>query len=98
MSRLRYHALQRVGAIFIIALTLVPLALSGHHHTTAEGPESCCAICVAAHHAPAASLVLLPRIAPILHSFTFVATPVGAPVHVFRPFTAGRAPPLSLFA
>ncbi len=95
MSRLRNHVLGRWGVFFIVALTLLPLTLSGHHHTTTEASQSPCAICVAVHHAPAANFALLPHIALILHSFAFVATPVRAPVHVFRPFTASRAPPLA---
>lgn len=95
MIRLRGHTL-RIGALFIIALTVVPLALSGHQHTTTEA--SPCAACVATHHAPAANLAPLPRIAPTLYSFPLAATQVAAPVHVFRPFKTGRAPPVLLTA
>jgi hypothetical protein len=98
MSWLRDQALQRVGALFIIALTLVPVALSGHHHRITQSSTSDqCPICVATHHAPAASPAPLPRLAPIFHSFPLATTPVAAPAHAPRPFRNGRAPPL-LFA
>jgi hypothetical protein len=94
MSRLRDQALQRVGAVFVIALTLVPLALSGHHHKALDaGASRSCAVCVATHHAPGARLPLVPRVAPVLHSFQLPETRVVAPAHVFRPFRTGRAPP-----
>ena len=96
MAWLREHALRCVGTLFVIALTLAPIALSGHHHTTFEGGASSrCAMCVATHHAPAVHLPLLPRIVPILHGFQLPASHVVAPAQVFRPFTTGRAPPVS---
>ncbi|HXQ23401.1 MAG TPA: hypothetical protein VN812_17120 [Candidatus Acidoferrales bacterium] len=74
-------------------LTLVPLAFSGHTHAASSAPDTC-AVCVATHHAPAARQPLLPRIAPVLHVFHVAAPCVAAPAHVFRPFKAGRAPPV----
>ena len=95
MQRLREHSLRCAAAFFFVALTVVPLAASGHYHTTTEAAQNPCAVCAVALHAPTVAPPLLPRITPILHSFAVAAAASGAPVQIFRPFTAGRAPPLS---
>ncbi len=95
MRRLRYRALQRVRVLLIIALTLVPLALSGHFHTTTQrsAPDSCAA-CVVTHHSRAASLSLLPVAAPLLNSSAVEVSIAAAPADVSRSFRSGRSPPV----
>ena len=95
----QHSGLRRLRALLVIALTLVPLALSGHQHAAPQrGAADSCAVCVAAHHAPAANLAPLPHLVPILDGFRITAAGVTAPAHVFRPLQVGRAPPLPLIA
>ena len=94
MRRLRHHALQRLRVLFTITLILVPLAFSGHFHgTTDHSSSDACAACVVKHHSRAASLSLLPVIAPVLNSAAVVVSTATAVAYVCRPFRTGRAPP-----
>jgi len=94
MRSLRHHALQRLRVLFVVALTLVPLALSGHFHTATKGstPDACGA-CVVKHHSRAASFSQPPVSGPVLESTTVVVSIAAAPAHVSLPFRTGRAPP-----
>lgn len=98
MRRVRHYALERVRVFFVVALTLLPLALSGHFHTTTAGssPDTC-AVCVVKHHTRAASPLLRPIAAPILTSSAVVVRPAAVPAFVSVPCRIGRAPP-ALFA
>jgi len=94
MAWLRNHALAVVRVSVLVALTLVPLALSGHFHANPEGSSSStCALCVATHHAPAAQIALLPWTAPILGTVQLQTATFRAPGWVFQLYTPGRAPP-----
>lgn len=94
MKLRRHDALRRVTALFVVAVALVPLALSGHFHTKAEGstPDACAA-CVVKHHTRTASLSLPPAPVPVLRSCVVAESIAAAPAHVALPFQTGRAPP-----
>lgn len=100
MRRLRHHPLHYVRVFFVIALTLVPLALSGHLHITQRNnTPDVCAACVVKHQSRSTSLSPLPISGPILTRFEVVESIAAAPAHVSLPFRTGRAPPsCSLFA
>ncbi|MFI5393989.1 MAG: hypothetical protein ACHQ9S_00525 [Candidatus Binatia bacterium] len=99
MMPLRHCTIKRVRVLFIIALAFVPLALSGHFHTTTQrsAPDSCAA-CVVTHHSRTANLSPLPVTAPVLHSTAVVVSIAAAPAHVSLPFKTGRAPPVLFLA
>jgi hypothetical protein len=93
MSRWR-QILRRGQALLFVILALVPLALSGHYHLTPhESTPNSCVLCVVAHHAPAAQSPVLGDFAALLQLGSTPARRVVPPTQVFRPFTAGRAPP-----
>ena len=91
------HLLRRVRGLFLVALVLLPVALAGHHHATVEdGAPLSCPVCAVTHHTPAVKVAVQPFLAPTRWRVTRPATRFTAPpVEVFRPFTPGRAPPLS---
>ena len=95
MRRAQHNALQRVRVFLSVALILVPLALSGHFHTTSEhvAPDACAA-CATKHHSPTASPQPLALAAPLFSSLAVVVSPVTAPASVARPTYSGRAPPV----
>ena len=96
MRNLRHLALRRFGTLCVLALLLVPLALSGHQHSGIR-PSSAdaCAVCVATSHSPAVNAPLKPQLTPTLQNLTVVAHTVSAPAHSYRSFKAGRAPPVA---
>jgi len=100
MKRLRQHACQRVRVFILVALSLVPIALSGHFHTATAGSTSdSCTACVVKHDSRIANLAVQPLSALVLHVSAVVVLIAAAPAHVSRPFRTGRAPPsCSLFA
>lgn len=93
------HIARRMRVFVLAALMLVPLVSSGHHHAATTSPASC-AVCIAAHHAPAV-------VVPAPAAFALALSPVAAqaptfeapPRRVHSPNT-GRAPPrrASLFS
>jgi hypothetical protein len=95
MKALRREIPQRVGVLFVLALTLVPLALSGHFHTAADqGTLDACAGCVVRHDSRATSPSPAPVTAPVFDSFAVVVCIAAAPPCISRPLRNGRAPPL----
>lgn len=95
MKRLRRATLRRLRVLFLIALTFVPLAASGHFHTAVDHhtPDSCAA-CMVKHHGTGASLSLPQVTAPLDTSCAVVVSIAAAPAHPSRPFRVGRGPPV----
>jgi hypothetical protein len=98
MTSLRQWSVQHVGRLLVVALLLVPLAFSGHRHSTQPGASDVCPVCVATHHSPAVSAPPNPQPAPVLPILTVATTVIVAPVVVARPTHSGRAPPFSLLS
>ncbi len=93
MVRGRRIARQMRGLV-LVALLLVPLVSSGHHHA-ASASSAPCAVCIAAHHAPA---VVTPSPAVIALMLSLAKTPLltlETPAHRVHASNAGRAPPSS---
>src|SRR5258705_13920278 len=96
MRTLRHRALRRFGTLCVLALLLVPLALSGHQHgNTRQSSTDACAVCGATNHTPAVNTPLKPQLIPTLHNLPVVAQTVSAPVYSYQSFKAGRAPPVA---
>lgn len=94
MSRLWQSALQRAGALLIVALIFVPLVVSGHSHQAGQRRATdACALCVATHHSPAVSSPPVPELAPLLAGFAPVAPYAALPFRLNPAFKPGRAPP-----
>jgi hypothetical protein len=86
------RGLRLLSVVFLAALVLVPLVESGHSHGDRDATRPC-AVCVVAHHAPAATTsiavqtVALAAAAPAVRSIVTVPAPVDRSPH------SGRAPP-----
>lgn len=94
MRRLQHHVLQCVRVFVLVALTLVPLALSGHfHNATEHGTPDSCVACIAQHQAHGACVSLAPVTTPVLNRSPVVAPVTSVPAFISRPFRTGRAPP-----
>ena len=100
MSPPRSLPLRRLGSFLTVALILAQLVLSGHHHIGqgSASSDDACAACVATHHSPAAIAPLLPYVAVVLSRPAAIGPAYTAPGFTYRPFKAGRAPPLSFAA
>lgn len=95
MKPLRREIPRRLGVLFVLALTLVPLALTGHFHTAADqGTLDACAGCVVRHDSRATNPGAASLTAPGFDSFALVVCIAAAPACVSRPPRNGRAPPV----
>lgn len=94
MTRPRRPLLHFARALLVIALTLLPLALEAHHHTTPYGsaPDSC-RLCAVVHHTPAALSPVQFCVVPLLHDIALPALGETPPARAFRMLESGRAPP-----
>ena len=54
MPRMRHRIAERLRLIALIALLFVPIAFSGHQHTTDQTAQPC-AVCLATRHTPVVS-------------------------------------------
>jgi hypothetical protein len=89
---------RRVRALFLVALTLVPLAAGGHFHAAAQdGTPDSCAACMVKHQAGTTLVIVQPAIVPLPTISTVVVSVAVVPAFIFRPLRIGRAPP-TLFA
>ncbi len=92
----RLLPLRRLGPFLTVALILAQLVLSGHQHIgQSHASEDTCPTCVATHHSPAAIAPLLTHVAVVLSRPAAIDLAYTAPNSTYRPFKAGRAPPLS---
>ena len=84
----------RARVVFLAALLLVPVVLSGHTHVGRITHP--CSICTVTHHAPIVRAPALPALAAGTAYLAFVAPyrPAGGRVEQAR--QTGRAPPLGL--
>lgn len=102
MTQFRQRALQLVGALLVLVLLLVPLALRAHHHSTNRvGAVDACSICLVTHHSPAGGAVPHPNAAPDLLGSLVVIPLVTVPESRSHLTHSGRGPPslhLSLVA
>ena len=86
------RVLRRMRALVLAVLLLVPVVSSGHHHVTTESSAPC-AVCIAAHHAPAV-LSVPPAAVALALALTTTSPPVfETPAHRVHSPNAGRAPP-----
>jgi hypothetical protein len=94
MNALRLRGARLLGAVFFAALLLVPLLESGHRHVDRDLAKPC-AVCVVAHHSPAATAPVPALGAPFalvaLASFAVVDAPIRLDCSPY----CGRAPPRS---
>jgi len=82
-----------VRGLVLAALLLVPVVTSAHHHAADSASAESCAVCLVAHHAPAAVTA-----APVAFSLTLASVApetiqVDPPAQRLRTPIAGRAPP-----
>jgi len=83
---------QRVGALLLVALLVVPVLASAHTHGALAASRTC-ATCVAAHHSPATVTPALAASAPIAAVLAASPPPSIVPACPQRSPRAGRAPP-----
>lgn len=96
MTHFRQRAVQLTGALLVLALLLVSLALGGHHHkANRAGAADACSICVATHHSPAAGTAPLPNAAPGLLESLVAIPRVTIPESRSHLPHSGRGPPCS---
>jgi hypothetical protein len=83
-----------LSALFFAALLLVPLAERGHSHVDRDLAKPC-AVCVVAHHSPAATAPLVS--VGVASALTLVASvfAVTAPARHHHSPQSSRAPPAS---
>ena len=85
---------RQTSVLVLVALLLVPVALSGHWHT-GSAPHPC-SVCAVAHHTP----IVAPPVAPtFITQFACVLSVPPAPARIARVDRAprtGRAPPSPL--
>jgi hypothetical protein len=84
---------QLLGAATLIAVLLIPVALSGHTHVDSDA-RCACAICVLVHHAPAVGSSSLPTFSIGVPHFERIRGDVTiAPPRTDQAPGEGRAPP-----
>jgi len=93
MNALRHRAIRVAGAILFAALLLVPVLESGHSHANKDLARPC-AVCVAAHHSPAATAPVVAVAGTVTRAATAVLAPSIAPLRRAHSPQSGRAPPL----
>ncbi len=92
---MRQRVVTSVRSVVLVALLLVPLVSSGHHHGADARSAGSCALCVVTHHAPAVVAALPTAPAPTALQLAAPLQPVAAPPHRVPSSVAGRAPPIT---
>jgi hypothetical protein len=95
MQHLRHRVWQRFSSLLLVALLLIPLALSGHRHVNDVAQAGSCATCLVVHHLPAASPPAVAHVAPVLVALRLPGSLPAALAGDARPVAHGRAPPLA---
>lgn len=95
LRRMRRSTFCWLGQICLVALLLVPVFLSAHHHA-APDESSNCAVCVAVHHGPATVTPAIALDAPQV-SIPIVPITVDVGATCARVQQFGRGPPVAPF-
>src|SRR5262245_53390736 len=93
MRHVRQRAAGLPGVALLVALLLVPVALTGHRHASHAAQP--CATCLSVLHTPAASAPALAHVDPV---FIGMRVCDGAPAVQSTdeaPVAVGRAPPVA---
>lgn len=93
----RHSGMRLAGALLLAVLVFVPLAESGHSHASRDlaGP---CAMCVVAHHSPAAIAPTIALSDATAAAAAAVVIPTLPPTHRVHSPRLGRAPPAASLA
>jgi hypothetical protein len=94
MHRFRPRLRHPASVLLLVALLLVPVALSGHTHVGQSTHP--CSICALTHHAPILGSVAPPDLGHALVVVLAAAGAALAPVRTDVAVHAGRGPPLTL--
>ena len=93
MRGMRDRLRRRATVAFLVALLLVPVALSAHNHASEASRAHPCAACTVAHHLPILSTATTAvLVVALVYSATRTA-PALAPLRVDHAPRSGRAPP-----
>lgn len=92
MNALRLRGVRLLGAIFFAALLLVPLVERGHSHVDRDLAKPC-AVCVVAHHSPAATALVVAFVVASALAFVAFVFAVAAPSGRTHSPATSRAPP-----
>jgi len=84
-----------LGQLCLVALLLVPVFFSAHHHA-APNESSNCAVCVAVHHGPATVTTTIALDAPRI-AIPIVPITVDIDIACARVQQFGRGPPVAPF-
>jgi len=94
MQRGRRFGEQRLGALILAALVLVPLSLGAHRHdSSTPSSPSACPVCLAVKLCPAVQPAPAPVVSPPLTHFPLCAPAIAAPVSAQRTRPTSRGPP-----
>jgi hypothetical protein len=85
--------LSRLGAIVLVALLFVPLALRGHHHGNHDSAARPCAACVVTQHTAAVHAPAVSPDAPVFRGFSLPRTTPRVVARLGAAPAHGRAPP-----
>ncbi len=92
MTRIRSRLRWRGAAVLLIALLLVPVALSGHNHPQSASSHPCAA-CAITHHLPIVGVASAVLVVVALVCAASSDVPSLAPLRAQRAPHSGRAPP-----
>lgn len=92
MGRFRRRLRRPASVLFLAALLLVPVALSGHTHVGQSTHP--CSICSVTHHAPIVGSPAPPELGHTLVALLVAPGVALAPVRTDLAVHAGRAPPV----
>jgi hypothetical protein len=91
MGILQHRLRNRTSVLFLVALLLVPVAVSGHNHTGRSAHP--CSICAVARHTPSVSTAPPTLLLTRFTSLIAVPRPPAAPARTDQSPPTGRAPP-----
>jgi len=93
MRHVRHRAVGLPGLLFLVALTLAPVALSGHWHAAHAARSAPCATCLTVLHAPATSAPPVAHVDPVFRGWSVDDAASSAQCAGAAPVAVGRAPP-----
>ena len=95
MRRVRQRAIGLPGLLFLVALALAPVALSGHWHAAHAARSAPCATCLTVLHAPATSAPPVAHVDPVFLGWNVCDAGSSVQCAGETPVAVGRAPPLA---